>query len=162
MTAREPSAASPLASWSGAIGAALIVLSLVGLVVLWTWDRTHHFETPRFEVARFVPLTRAGDAPARARWVVAVNPDCPRCQDQFPAIAQRHAASAPGTALEVLLVDAAHRPPPAALAAFPSERAWWDSAGVWRHAWGHRVYSEVLRFRADGTLIATDPPPREE
>jgi hypothetical protein len=31
----------------------------------------------------------------------------------------------------------------------------WDARSVWRSAWGHRVYGEVLRFSAGGRLLGT-------
>ncbi len=149
-----------LSRWAARVGLALIALSLAGLVALAVWDRTRHWETPRFDPARFVAL----EAPAPAqggeeRWCVVVNPDCAHCRSAFPAIAARRDSVRPRPELDLLIVDCDRRPAPAALAPFPADRAWWDSSGVWRDRWGHRVYAEVLRFAPGGALLGVDPPP---
>lgn len=156
-----------LARVSAGVGLALLALGFVALVAVWAWERSHPPETPRFDPERFVALTPArpaegasGVAAGRERWLMVVNPRCERCRDAFPRAIARAAAAPGAPALEALVVDSPSRPTSAALAPFPGERAWWDSAGVWRSAWRHRVYSEVLRFDARGALLGIDPPSR--
>jgi hypothetical protein len=76
-------------------------------------------------------------------------------------VARRDREAVPPT-LDALIVDAGTRPSPKALEPFRADGVWWDSSGVWRHAWGHRVYGEILRFAPDGTLRGVDPHPDEK
>jgi hypothetical protein len=163
-----PAAPGPLSRWAAHIGVALIVLSLGGLAAIWTWDRTRAWETPRLDLTRFVRLVPPAAPPgpdslagadSSQHWLVPVNPACDHCRRLYPAVLARRDSLAPRATVEALIVDAAKRPESAALAPFRGAGVLWDSTGVWRHHWGHRVYGETLRFRTAGTLVSVDPPP---
>jgi hypothetical protein len=152
-----------VSTWAARAGVALMVAAFVALAALWAWDRSRPRETPRFEPGRFVSLDATATPPGPGgRWLVAVHPACPRCREDFPRTAAAALRQGPPPNLEVLYVDAPVRPTRDTRAAFARLGAtahWWDSAGVWRGRWRHRVYGETLRFAADGTLLGVDPPP---
>ncbi len=167
MNTPDPHPPGALSRWAARVGLALIVLSLAALAALTVWDRTRRWEVPRFEATRFValvppPAVAAPPAAQRERWLMAVNPECARCRRAFPRALARRDREAVPPRLEALIVDAETRPGPAALAPFRADAVWWDSSGVWRHAWGHRVYGEILRFAPDGTLRGVEPQPDEK
>lgn len=138
-----------------ALVAALAVFAALGLA--WWRDRARHFETPRWDAARFVPLAAGAPLAGRERWVVAVNLGCPHCQDHLRALAARTAGRARPPALAALLVDApsapAHWDPGVPLAG----GVWWDRDQVWRESWGRRVYGETFRFDGRGKLLSATP-----
>ena len=134
---------------------ALGVFASLGLA--WWRDRARRFETPRWEQARFATLTPAEPLAGRERWVVAVNLDCPHCQAHLRALAARTAARPVPPALAALVVDQPSRPPALHLGVALAGGAWWDSAQVWREAWGRRVYGETFRFDANGRLLSSTP-----
>lgn len=137
-----------------ALGWILAALSLTAFAYLAISGRVRGGETPQWSAARFVRL--AGDgAPADSTWMVAVNPGCLHCRASLPVIAAEAHALSPPPAFAVLLVDAPARMNPDSLAALPAQAVWWDSAGVWRRAWHHTMYGEVLVFDRGGRLIRT-------
>ena len=138
-----------------ALGLALVVFAALGLA--WWRDRVKHFDTPRFDAARFVELSPPEPLAGRERWLVAVNLDCPHCQAHLRALAARTAARAHPPALAVLVVDQPARPAGLHLGVPLAGGAWWDRAEVWRQAWGRRVYGETFRFNSDGRLLSSTP-----
>ena len=132
---------------------ALAVLTATGLA--WWRDRAHRFETPRWEAARFVPLTGEIPIEGRERWMVAVNLTCSHCQEHLRAVAARTAARAHPPSLGALIVDQPTRPTAFDLQVALPAGAWWDSANVWREAWGRRAYGETFRFGANGELLSS-------
>jgi hypothetical protein len=91
------------------------------------------------------------------RWLVAVNLRCPHCKVHLRALARRIAPRARPPALGVIIVDQPARPARLDLGVPLAAGAWWDSAQVWRDAWGRRVYGETFRFDARGRLISATP-----
>jgi hypothetical protein len=134
---------------------ALAVFAALGLA--WWRDRVHHYEPPRWTVARFVELLPAEPLGDRELWVVAVNLRCPHCQEHLRALAGRTAARAHPPALAALIVDQATRPVSLELPVPLAGGAWWDRDQVWREAWGRRVYGETFRFDASGRLLSSTP-----
>jgi hypothetical protein len=133
--------------------ALLLSLAIFLAIGMWWWrDRTRHYETPRWEAARFVmlrpPVPAAGPA-----WMVAVNPECSHCRARLADLLRRGSARAAGAGLGVLLVDTPHRPDSLDDGDRLEAGVWWDSLGVWRARWGHRVYGETMVFSGDGTLV---------
>ena len=138
---------------------ACAIFAALGLA--WWRDRVRTYAQPRWEAARFVALSpeaAAGDAPGeRERWVVAVNLACPHCQEHLRALAARTGSRAVRPALTALVVDQPGRPAGLDLGVPLAGGAWWDSAQVWREAWGRRVYGETFRFGARGELLSSTP-----
>ncbi len=126
-----------------------VILAAIGIA--WGYDRTRHWEAPRWDGSRFVTLAAPAGA-ARATWMVVVNPDCMHCRARLAELLRRPRDPARDAALGVLLVDVPHRPPPPDDPDRLDGGLYWDSLGVWRSRWGHRVYGEVLVFAPDGTL----------
>lgn len=141
-------------------GLALFAGTMVAVFALWRIDRSRHWMTPRLDISRFQTLEAPGFAPKSARewWVLAVHPDCSHCRDQirsFVALGER--MTAPPN-LAVLLVDVPRRPSAAAVSRDGIDAVWWDSRGIWRAEWGHRVYGEVLRFDPRGQWLESLSP----
>ena len=134
---------------------ALVLFAALGLA--WWRDRARHYETPRFDATRFVPLAPAQPLGGQERWLVAVNLECPHCQAHVRALAARIAAREQKPALAVLVVDQATRPAALALGVPLAGGAWWDQAQVWREVWGRRVYGETFRFDSLGRLLSSTP-----
>jgi hypothetical protein len=136
----------------------------VALGLAWWRDRTRTFAEPRWDPARFVGLSPVG-APGSAeaaprdaeRWVVAVSLACPHCQEHLRALARRTGARARRPALAALIVDHAGRPAAPDFGVPLAGGAWWDSAQVWREAWGRRAYGETFRFDARGRFLSSTP-----
>ena len=137
-----------------ALAVAAVALAALGLA--WWRDAGHRYERPAWTPSRFVQLApAAGDA--RERWLVAVNLRCPHCRAHLHALAQRLAVRERPPALGVLLVDETRRPETLDLGVPLPAGAWWDSAQVWRDAWGRRVYGETFRFDPRGRLLSATP-----
>lgn len=135
---------------------AIAALLLVGVAAFWTWERFRPHHVPVFEPARFAVFQQPASFPEE-RWLVAVNPGCSHCREHLMALSE-HLAGAPESArLGALIVDTPERPDTLTLAALTPAGVWWDSAGIWRSEWEHRVYGEVLQFASDGTLRKTQP-----
>ena len=130
--------------------------ALVALGLAWWGDQAHRYETPAWDASRFVEL-----APARAgageRWLVAVNLRCPHCMRHVRSLAAQLARRRHPAALAALIVDQRVRPRGVDLGAPLTGGAWWDSAQVWRDAWGRRVYGETFRFSPAGRLLSATP-----
>jgi hypothetical protein len=132
-----------------------LVLALVLFAALgaWWWrDRTRHYEAPRWPDARMAVLVPPDSGAAPARWIVAVNPDCPACRRRLAELRRDGAAQLEGAALGVLLVDVRARPDSVAFGGELAAGVWWDSLGTWRSRWGHRLYGETLVFGPGGAL----------
>jgi hypothetical protein len=138
------------------VGLAVVVAAFAALGLAWWRDAGRRYERPAWAPSRFVPLLPAA-AGARERWLVAVNLGCPHCQAHLRALAERIARRAQPPALGVLLVDQRVRPARLDLGVALPAGAWWDSAQVWRDAWGRRVYGETFRFDARGHLLSATP-----
>ncbi len=137
-------------------GVAAMVL-LVAAAAYWSWDRFRARSQPVFDPVRFSVLSPPVAA-TDERWLVAVNPGCSHCREHLDAL-EAHMAGAPGHArLGALIVDTDQRPDTLTLSALAPGGVWWDSAGIWRREWDHRVYGELLQFSSDGALRATQPP----
>jgi len=141
----------------GALGLllALAVLGAVGLA--WWRDRSRAFQPPAWDADRFVALAPPTAPEANERWVVAVNLRCPHCQAHLRALARRIAPRARPPSLAALVVDERTRPARDDLGVPLRGGVWWDSAQVWRDAWGRRVYGETFRFDAQGRLLSATP-----
>jgi hypothetical protein len=132
---------------------------LAALGVVWWQERSRPRETPRWDRALFAVVHEAAEPlPPPPTWAIAVNPGCPRCRESLAGAAATRAALGVPVRLAVLLVDAPQRPKAAAAAAIGADAVWWDSAGVWRRSWDHRVYGELLAFAPDGSHLRTLPP----
>lgn len=135
-------------------------LLFVAIGVLWWRDRSRVWETPRWDesrAARIAPRT----APAGSLALVAVHPGCSHCRTRLVELAA--AGDSLAATLGALLVDVEPRPRAVALGVPLPGGVWWDSAGMWRNAWGRRVYGETFLFGPDGALVrvlATDGPVR--
>ncbi len=139
-----------------ALGASVFLFVAIG--VLWWRDRTHVWETPRFEPGRFARVTAAEPASeGRARFLVAVHPGCSHCRERLAELVREGAADSSGAALAALLVDVEPRPDAPDLGVPLSGGVWWDSAGVWRNRWGRRVYGETFVFTSAGALERVIP-----
>jgi hypothetical protein len=137
-----------LAAW---VGAALAGVALAALGWLWHLDRTRIWQTPALGAP--LELVRAATADSSAgTWLVAVNPDCPRC---LQALARLSAGPGRGLRVGALIVDTPRRPGAATLAGLRAAPLWWDARGDWRRRWGHRVYGEVLCFDPRGRYVST-------
>lgn len=146
--------------------AVTFVLGFVGLGAAWAVDRARTWERPRWEASRFVAL-RGGHVPppgSHGLVAVAVNTRCPHCLESLAALADsleplRAAGRAPR--LVALVVDAPVRPGAREIARVNAGLVAWDSAQVWRHRWGRRLYGDVLHFDAGGRwTTGADPPAR--
>ena len=131
------------------------ILAAIGIV--WWRDRTHAWEAPRWNAARFARMAPAANS-ARTTWVVVVNPDCMHCRARLAELLRRQRDPARDPALAVLLVDVRRRPQPLDDASRLDGGVFWDSLNVWRALWGHRVYGEVLVFAPGGALERTVGP----
>ncbi len=134
---------------------ALLIFAALGLA--WWRDRAQHFDTPRWDAARFVELAPAVATTGSERWLVAVSLRCPHCQQHVRALAQRIAGRPHPPALAVLLVDEPMQPALPDLGAMLPGGLWWDRAQVWRERWGRRVYGETFRFDTNGRLLSSTP-----
>lgn len=146
--------------WSGPIAlSALAVGLLLALAVGWRLDRQRRWESPRLDGVGLVRLTddRRGSA-ATETWVVAVHPACPHCLQSLARLRAARRRATDWVRLEALIVDAPRRPPARLAQDLGVDQVWWDSTGVWRRRWGHRIYGEVLRFDVAGRYWRTDPP----
>jgi hypothetical protein len=135
----------------------LSVVVLAAIAIAWWADRMHAWETPRWNAQRFSRLV-APSPGARARWMVVVNPDCLHCRARLAELLRRQRDPARDPALGVLLVDVRRRPDLQEDTSRMDGGVFWDSLGVWRSRWGHRVYGEVLVFAAGGELVRTVGP----
>ncbi len=157
-----------------ALAGVFAILLFAALGVAWWRDRAQTYATPRWDTARFVALTpafaRAAGAPdssaapgsaaspaSRELWVVAVNLQCPHCQQHLRALSRRTATRAHPPVLAALVVDAASRPDSLALGVALAGGTWWDRDQVWRQSWGRRVYGETFRFDRTGRLLSSTP-----
>ena len=141
---------------AAAVGVAIAAAALLALGLAWWRDAAHRYERPAWTASRFVqlaPATSGGDE----RWLVAVNLRCPHCQAHLRELARRIAPRARPPALGVIVVDQRARPARLDLGVPLAAGAWWDSAQVWREAWGRRVYGETFRFDARGRLLSATP-----
>ena len=143
------------------LNAVAIVLAVVVLAALgaWWWrERSRVFATPRWETARFAQLLAPLASPPldAERWVVAVNLQCPHCQQHLAWLRERIAARPTRPLLGVLVVDQPTRPDSLALGPLGAG-AYWDSAQVWRETWGRGMYGETMRFAAHGALLGAAP-----
>ncbi len=156
----EPSSA--VSGLQRAINRAALVVAfaiLAAIVFVWWQDRTRTWETPRWDAARFVALRAPAPAPAgRVTWRLAYNPDCSHCRARLAELMRRPRDPAHDPALGVLLVDVRARPDSLEISPRVDGGVDWDSAGVWRERWGHRLYGEVLVFAPDGALLRTAGP----
>lgn len=131
---------------------AIAALILVAIGGVWLMDRTRTWETPAWRTSRFTRMSPA-EGGARADWIVVVNPDCLHCRARLAELLRRERDPQRDPALGVLLVDTPTRPGPLDDASRLDGGVWWDSTGVWRSRWGHRVYGEVLVFSPSGALV---------
>jgi len=144
--------------------ALLALAAAVALMLgLWRADRNRAWETPDWDVRRFVTLdTRVGSdavtAPDTPIWVVPVNPSCPHCMAGLARTFDARNERGSPIRLVALVVDARAAPPPARLAPILADARFWDRDGVWRHRWGHRIYGEVLVFSPGGRYLHTIAP----
>jgi hypothetical protein len=130
--------------------------ALAALGLAWWSDGAHRYEAPEWDAARFVELAPATGGSGE-RWVVAVNLRCPHCRQHLRSLAQRIARRQHPPRLAALIVDQNARPRHADLGVPLAGGAWWDSAQVWREAWGRRVYGETFRFDGRGRLLSATP-----
>jgi hypothetical protein len=137
-----------LAVWAGW---ALAGVALAALGWLWHLDRMRVWQTPGLGAPLVLVRTAVSDSSA-GTWLVAVNPDCPRC---LQALARLAASPRRGLRVGALIVDTPRRPGAATLAALQAAPLWWDARGDWRRSWGHRVYGEVLCFDPRGRYVST-------
>ncbi len=138
--------------------AGLFALALfAALGVAWWRERAQHYETPRWQAVRFESLAAAEPGSNAELWVVAVNLDCPHCQQHLRALAARTAARARPPRLAALIVDSHTVPRAHDLGVALPGGLWWDRDQVWRQAWGRRVYGETFRFDASGSLLSSTP-----
>jgi len=149
---RAPAAPSPFAVAINRVALFVSLLVLAGIAAFWWSDRTRHWETPRWDASRFACLRAPGRA-AAATWMVAFQPDCPHCRARLADLLRRGATSRAGACLGVLIVDSPRRPEALEGAERLDGGVWWDSLGIWRSRWGHRVYGEALSFADDGRLL---------
>lgn len=131
----------------------LAVVLLAALGAAWGWSRLRPIETPRWTPARFARVAAPSDSDTDERWIVAVHPGCPACTRHVAWLSVRVAVRARPPALGVLVVDEPVRPASFATRADLRAGVWWDSAGVWRRAWGRGRYGETYRFAPDGRLL---------
>jgi hypothetical protein len=137
-----------LAGW---VVGALAGVALAALGWLWHLDRTRVWQTPALGAPLVLVCAATADSSA-GTWLVAVNPDCPRC---LQALARLTARPSRGLRVGALIVDTPRRPGVATLARLRAAPLWWDARGDWRRRWGHRVYGEVLRFDPRGRYVST-------
>ncbi len=135
-----------------ALGASAVLFVAIG--VLWWRDRAHDWETPRWDASRVVSIVPPAALPGRLA-LVAVHPGCSHCRTRLGELAA--AGDSLGAPLAALLVDVEPRPGSVALGVPLPGGAWWDSAGLWRNAWGRRVYGETFVFDSGGTLARVIP-----
>jgi hypothetical protein len=109
---------------------------------------------PCWREERFVRLSAVAPPGTGERWVVAVQPACPRCRAALPALI----AAAPRASVAVLLVDTGYHWPADSLAAPGTATVYWDSAGIWRREWRRESYDEILLFDRGGRLERVIPP----
>lgn len=141
------------------IALALALVLFAGLGAWWWRDRTRDYAVPRWDPGRFVRIgAPAASGAGGPHWIVAVNPRCPHCRARLLDLVNRHAARDHGATLGVLYVDALRRPDSLDSEVSLDAGAWWDSSGVWRSSWGHRVYGETFVFAAGGALQRVIPP----
>lgn len=134
--------------------ALLLALALFAVLGAFWWrERTRHYDAPRWPAASFAALVLPSADARPERWIVAVNPDCPHCLQRLAELERTGAADRAGAALGVLLVDTPHLPDSLALGPGLAAGIWWDSLGVWRARWGHRVYGETMVFGPGGALV---------
>jgi len=138
------------------LGLVIAAAALLALGLAWWRDGAHRYERPAWNPSRFVQLD-PGTATDRERWLVAVNLRCPHCRAHLRSLAARIAPRSRPPALGVILVDQLSRPASLDLGVPLTAGAWWDSAQVWREAWGRRVYGETFRFDARGRLLSATP-----
>ena len=138
------------------LGLVVAAAALLALGLAWWRDGAREFQSPVWKPARFVQLSSPTDSTSE-RWLVAVNLRCPHCQAHLRALASRIAPRARPPALGVIVVDQRVRPARLDLGVPLTAGAWWDSAQVWREAWGRRVYGETFRFDARGRLLSATP-----
>jgi hypothetical protein len=138
------------------VAAALAVAG--ALVALWAFAATHRV-TPALAPAAFVPLSGPPPAPAQETWLVAVNLGCGHCAMRCAALAGAPAVRAGRARVLALIVDARVRPSSARVPG--AVQVLWDSAGVWRGAWGRRAYGEALCFDPRGRCLRVIPPGAE-
>ena len=108
-----------------ALALSLAILAAIG--VLWWRDRTHRWETARWDPGRFAPMS----APAggvRPTWMVVVNPGCMHCRARLAELLRRQRDPARDPALGVLLVDVRRRPEPLDDASRLDGGVYWDKA----------------------------------
>lgn len=147
------------------VAGALALVIVLALGAWWLRERLQPHETPRFEPGRFARVApqRAVPEANAERWLVAVNPGCPHCREHVALLASQLAhlrAPGPLPLLSVLVVDWPRRPTgdADALALLAPGGVWWDSARVWRSAWKHGTYAEVMVFDAQGRYRTTHSP----
>ncbi len=144
---------------------AVLALGLAGslwiaLGVAWWRDRSHEWETPRWDPSRFtrVPVAASAAAEPAGRgphgtpetWVIAVNLHCPHCVTRLNGLARDCSGDRDCAPLLALIVDSPRSPSPEQVRHLPVHQVWWDSREIWRKRWGHRAYGEVMRFGGDG------------
>lgn len=142
-----------------AIAGMFAIALFLALGVAWWSDRARHWETPVWDATHFVSLAAPSGAAAGSGelWVVAVNLECPHCQQHLQALARRIEPRAQRPRLAALLVDSPARPTATALGVPLTGGLWWDRDQRWRQRWGRRVYGETFRFDAGGRLLSSTP-----
>ena len=132
-----------------------LILGVTG--VLWMVDRQRDWGEPRWETRSFVPVDarHRGTVPTHEQRIVPVNTDCPHCSGHLERATARRRN---GVTVHALVVDQRLRPPHDVFPDIEVDGVWWDSSGVWRHEWGHRLYGETLVFDRDGRLLTTLAP----
>ena len=138
------------------LGLALVAAAVLALGLAWWRDGTRPYETPVWKPSHFVQLEPATEADGE-RWLVVVNLRCPHCQAHLRTLERRIAPRPSPPALGVILVDQPARPERVHLGVPLAAGVWWDSAQVWRGAWGRRIYGETFRFDTRGRLLSATP-----
>jgi hypothetical protein len=137
---------------------AAVTALLCALGLAWQRDRHAVWERPGWSPRRFVLLDGGPESSKPAeRHVVAVNPLCPHCVESLDEVVARRRAGDGRYVIAALIVDTPERPRWGVPMRLGEDETWWDSTGVWRRRWGHRVYGEVLVFDTDGTWVRTLP-----
>jgi hypothetical protein len=136
----------------------LAVVLIAALGAWWARERSQPRATPRWDTSRFAPVSAANPTPPAGaeRWVVAVNLQCPHCQQHLAWLRERVAAREHPPLIGALIVDQPTRPDSIAFGPLGAG-VWWDSAQVWRGRWKRGMYGETIRFDAAGRWLGYAP-----
>lgn len=159
MSAVRAPRVEPARAYRGMRLAARVVVGLgaVALAALaWAWraDRARAYATPRWDPSQFVTL-RGGATNGEETWVVAFHPGCGHCEESLERVESLCSAVSPRPRIVALLIDVPRATAKRAAPRVAADAVLWDARSVWRSAWGHRIYGEVLRFAAGGRLLGT-------